>query len=78
MYGFSQVIEDLAFEKGIERGIESGIKKEKMETILLMYKNGISIGLIAKCTRITKNKVKSILQSENILYNNPSNEMDLF
>lgn len=78
MYGFSQVIEDRAFEKGIEKGIKRGIEKEKMETILSMYKNGISISLIAKCIRITENKVKSILQNENVLHNNPSNKMDLF
>lgn len=78
MHGFSQVIEDRAFEKGIEKGIKRGIEKEKMETILSMYENDISIGLIAKCTRITENNVRSILQNENVLHNNPSNKMDLF
>ena len=48
-------------EKGLEQGLEQGKQDEKIETILAMSKDNISVETIAKYTRLTVEEVNKII-----------------
>ena len=48
-------------EKGLEQGLEQGKQDEKIETILAMSKDNISVETIAKYTRLTVEVVNKII-----------------
>ena len=47
-------------EKGIEKGMEKGIEKGKMETALSFKQAGVEPALIAKCTGLPIDVIKSL------------------
>ena len=49
-------------EKGLEQGHEQGKQDEKIETILAMSKDNISVETIAKYTRLTVEEVNKVLE----------------
>ena len=49
-------------EKGLEQGLEQGKQDEKIETILAMSKDNISVETIAKYTRLTVEEVNKVLE----------------
>jgi predicted transposase/invertase (TIGR01784 family) len=53
--------------KGIEKGIEQGIEQEKLEWILNVFKEGLSIESIARIARIPENEVHDILEKHDLI-----------
>ena len=51
----------IRFDEGYEEGLEQGKHDEKIETILAMSKDNISIETIAKYTRLTVEEVNKII-----------------
>jgi len=47
-------------EEGIEKGREEGIKKEKIQVILNMFREGFDISVISKVTGLSEKEVKKI------------------
>lgn len=60
------VFEEEGFEKGLERGlkqgIEQGIEQEKTAMIKSLFKNNVSIDIIAQSTDMSIEKIKQILE----------------
>ena len=54
-------------EQGIEKGIEKGIEQEKLECILNVFKEGLSIESIARIARIPENEVHDILEKHDLI-----------
>ena len=52
-------------ERGIEIGIELGKLAGKMETIVIGYKNGVSIEILALLTGFSEDKVQDIIDEYN-------------
>jgi len=52
-------------KKGEEKGIEIGKYSEKIETIIIGYKNGISIDMLALLTRVSEDEVRDIIEKYN-------------
>ena len=54
-------------EEGIEEGIEVGLKKgreeERLESARRMLKENLPVELVAKCSNLTVQEVKDILQA---------------
>ena len=51
-------------EDGIEEGIEQGIKQNQEQMILELYKNNVSIDIIAKSSGLTVSEVEDIINSK--------------
>ena len=52
---------DEGVQAGIEQGLQQGKQDEKIETILAMSKDNISVETIAKYTRLTVEEVNKII-----------------
>ena len=52
-----------ALEKGRKEGIEKGIEKGKIESVLGLHKNGVSIVIISKSLNISEKQVREIIKS---------------
>ena len=59
--------ERIGREEGIEEGIEVGLKKgreeERLESARRMLKENLPVELVAKCSNLTVQEVKDILQA---------------
>lgn len=49
-------------KQGIQKGIEKGIEKEKREIAIELIKSGISVEIICKTTKLSKEEVKKLEQ----------------
>jgi len=58
-------------ERGIEIGIELGKLAGKMETIVIGYKNGVPVNILALQTKFTEKEVQDIIDKYN------SGELDI-
>ncbi len=47
--------------EGKEEGIKEGLEKGKEETARNMLKNNIDIGIISKCTKLSKSHIMTLL-----------------
>lgn len=50
-------------EEGIQKGREEGIQQEKMQTALEMLREGLSIELIAKVTKLSFNEIQDLRET---------------
>ena len=54
-------------EKGIAEGIQKGIQKEKRQTALEMLREGLSVEVIAKVTKLSRNEIEDLRELFNHL-----------
>ena len=52
-------------KEGIERGIEQGIEKNKRDIVINMVKDRVPFKLISKYTKLSTNKIKEIIKTNN-------------
>lgn len=52
---------ELGIEQGVNIGLEQGREKERIEMIHELYKNGVSIDIIAKSTHLSIEEIENIL-----------------
>lgn len=56
---------------GHEAGFREGIEKGKLEDALEMLKNGISMEIVLKCTKLPFTAIKEAAEKVDCKYNNP-------
>ncbi|MBQ8892191.1 MAG: hypothetical protein IJ068_04990, partial [Bacilli bacterium] len=52
---------ELGLQQGLQKGIKEGIKQNKKEMVLNMYKEGIDIKIISKCSKLSIDEINSII-----------------
>lgn len=64
----SQVkLEDLpSYEIGMEQGLEQGLEQKERDIVLESYRAGINTKMIARITQLDEQRVKAILEEENL------------
>ena len=50
--------------QGIKQGVQTGIEQEKVEIVLNMNKNNISLDLISKCANLSIEEVEKIIENQ--------------
>ncbi len=51
---------EMGRDEGLKEGLEKGIKEEKEEIARNLLKNNVDIGIISKCTNLSKFQIMSL------------------
>ena len=60
----SHAIEEYGYDKGLKEGEEKGKRENQKEVILNMYKEKITIEIIARIVHLSEEEVKKIISEE--------------